>query len=94
MTKHLTSDELRALIRGQIARHRISLLEVARQAEIPPPTVRSYLYHQTDTGIERVLRIAAAVGLRVTACPYESFVPPPPRPRGRKKSSKILPDFC
>lgn len=63
----MTATDLRAAILTQIETLGISRAEAARLADVNEQTARDYLAgRQDDISVERVLQLAAAVGLKVS----------------------------
>lgn len=81
----MDATTLRGLIAGRIAAAGLTPHAAARLAGLPEATVRLYLSGGSDTTTDRALRLAAAVGLAVTARPDQGFRPPPPARPGRPK---------
>lgn len=78
---------LRTLIRSQIDAHGLTMSHAAALAGVHKNTVIDY-FSGKDTSSEKVLRLAAAVGLSVSATARTGFAPAPPPTRGRKKISR------
>lgn len=64
----MDTDTLRRLIADRIAASGLSQYALAEAAGVPRVTIRDYLAG-ADTGVDRVLRLAAAVGVRLIAAP-------------------------
>ena len=61
----MDTDTLRRLIADRIAASGLSQYALAEAAGVPRVTIRDYLAG-ADTGVDRVLRLAAAVGVVLT----------------------------
>jgi len=62
----MDTDTLRRLIADRIAASGLSQYALAEAAGVPRVTIRGYLAG-ADTGVDRVLRLAAAVGVVLKA---------------------------
>jgi len=62
----MDTDTLRRLIADRIAASGLSQYTLAEAAGVPRATLRDYLAG-ADTGVDRVLRLAAAVGVVLKA---------------------------
>lgn len=81
----ITADELRARILSRIESLGITRHHAAQLAGLPDQTARDYLSGDHDLSADRVLRLAAAVGLRVDVRPKKNFAAPAPNRRGRPR---------
>lgn len=81
----MSTADLRAMILSRLTAHGVSPHHAARLAGLPAQTVRDYLTGHADLTTGRALKLAAAVGLAVTARPVRGFRPAPAPAAGRRK---------
>lgn len=79
----MDTSTLRGLILRQLETLGITVGHAARLAGLPDQTVRDYLVAGRDLATGRVLALAAAVGLVVTAAPLRGYQPETAPSRGR-----------
>jgi DNA-binding phage protein len=87
----MNANTLRDLIRDQIAHHALPLAHVARLAGVKRTALTDYLDGRADTTTAKMLAVAAAVGIAVTAAPVKRFEPTPPPTGGRPKKDVGIP---
>lgn len=86
----MTSDDLRAAITAQLTALGITVHHAARLANLADQTARDY-FAGRDLSSERVLRLAFAVGLTVSATPKRGFSAEKPANPGRPKKNPEKP---
>ena len=87
----MTTDTIRTLIRSQIDALGLTVGRAAVLAGLSDQTARDYLSGRGDLRAEFVFRLAAAVGVAVTAAPVKGFDPEnPPENKSRKSGKRGL----
>jgi hypothetical protein len=81
----MDADTLRQAITDRLVSLGLTPYRAANLAGLPDQTVRDYLGGR-DLQTAAALRLAAAIGLAVTARPVPRFDPGPAPSRGRKKN--------
>lgn len=78
------ATDLRAAISARLTALDITVHHAAKLADLSDQTARDY-FAGRDLSSERVLRLAAAVGLEISAKPIRRFSPEKPASAGRPK---------
>lgn len=88
----MTSTTLRDVLTARLAALGITVHHAARLAGLSDQTARDY-FAGRDLSSERVLRLAAALGLEISARPKRGFSPEKPATPGRPRKNPEKPGY-